>query len=78
MIAGTYTLDLYCENKDPAARTMIDNFGHRHGEFPHQYTGEMGSDCRARARRAGWKLNLKTGEAWCPKCSGKLGGADHG
>jgi hypothetical protein len=64
MWAGCYTLDLYCDAENPA---------HRFGEFPHQYTGETGTGCRARARRAGWTLGSPDGRAQtlCPKCSGK-------
>lgn len=59
MIVGGYTLDLYCNTTNPK---------HEYNEFPHQFYAETGSECRAAARRAGWKLDLKTGKAWCPKC----------
>lgn len=69
MIAGAYTLDLYCENSPENQEDGL----HRYQEFPHQYIDEFGSKCRSRARAAGWKLDLLTGRAWCPKCNSKPG-----
>ena len=66
MIAGCYTLDLYCDNYNPEALACN---GHRFGEFPHQYHDELGSKCRAQAKADGWKVNYKTGAATCPKCN---------
>lgn len=63
MQAGCYTLDLYCDAENPE---------HKYGEFPHQFFDEHGRTCRARARRAGWRLARTSGEQdLCPKCSGK-------
>lgn len=59
MLAGCYFLHLYCDAKNPK---------HRFGEFPHEYTDELGSVCRKMARKDGWKIN-KDGTALCPKCS---------
>ncbi len=74
MWAGMYGLDLYCDNangaKDSLDSALIDEHGHRYNEFPHQYTHELGSVCRAMARLAGWVVR-KDGSAICPKCSGK-------
>lgn len=64
MQVGCYTLDLYCDN----AKQWPDDLGHDYGEFPWSYTGELGSKCRAKARKAGWKL-LPDGGAICPKCN---------
>ncbi len=61
MIAGAYTLDLYCDKK---------NSEHAYDEFPHIYVHEFGSTCRRFARKAGWLLG-KNGIAICPKCSDK-------
>lgn len=69
MIAGTYALDLYCENGNDNSKTWPDKHGHAFREFPWQYTDEHGSTCRARARRAGWSINRKTGAALCPNCN---------
>lgn len=66
MIAGCYSLDLYCDNYDPRVEGCN---GHAYDEFPHQYTDELGSKCRARARADGWLVNYKTGKAICPKCN---------
>lgn len=65
MIVGCYTLDLYCDRQGKHPDGI-----HAFEEFPHQYTHEFGSVCRARARRAGWLLG-RDGSALCPKCSGK-------
>ncbi len=66
MIAGCYTLHLYCDNYDS---TVLGCNGHEYNEFPHQYHAELGSTCRAKARAAGWQVNYKTGEAICPRCN---------
>lgn len=64
MWAGAYSLDLYCEND------ALNDGIHTYSEFPHQYVEELGSTCRAKARRDGWIVN-SDGTAICPKCSGK-------
>ena len=61
MIVGCYTLDLYCDNEGASC--------HEFDEFPHSYGAEFGSQCRAEARRDGWKLH--NGQAICPKCNRK-------
>lgn len=58
-IIGCYSLHLYCS---------FANKAHGYSEFPHEYTDELGSRCRAQARRDGWKL-FKDGTAKCPKCN---------
>lgn len=75
MWAGCYSLDLYCDHAQGSeyreeAGKLVDAAGHEYGEFPHSYTGEHGSECRSRARQAGWIIRLD-GSAVCPKCSGK-------
>ena len=67
MIAGCYTLELYCENYK-AGVNFPDEHGHKWDEFPWTYSHELGSRCRAKARKAGWKL-LLDGTAFCPKCN---------
>jgi hypothetical protein len=64
--AGCYALDLYCEN----AKGHVPDGVHTWDEFPHQYTDEFGSACRAKARKAGWIIRMD-GTCICPKCSGK-------
>lgn len=67
MIVGCYTLDLYCETEGcPMSRCT------RSGEdmrAPASYNDELGSTCRRRARRDGWRLDLREGTALCPKCA---------
>jgi hypothetical protein len=71
MIAAGYSLDLYCDNYSASRKFdhLIDELGHRWGMFPVQYTGELGAECRKRARKAGWLLNFQTGRALCPHCN---------
>jgi len=60
MWVGCYTLDLYCD---------LESEHHEFKEFPHQYTDELGSRCRARARKDGWQLSrYGNGLTVCPKC----------
>lgn len=67
MMAGCYTLHLYCDNATPGDGV------HEFREFPHEYSDEMGTVCRAKARKAGWVIK-KDGTCLCPKCSGKKPG----
>lgn len=57
---GIYTLDCYCDREADY---------HSWDEFPHGYTDERGSACRAIARREGWKLDYKKNIFLCPKCN---------
>lgn len=59
MIAGCYTLDLYCDNPDCASQ----------GTGPDQYTAETGATCRRNARQRGWIIT--DDRQICPACSGK-------
>lgn len=61
-IIGCYSLHLYCSFENAEQ--------HEFGEFPHEYTDEFGSRCRAQARLDGWKL-FRDGKAMCPKCAKK-------
>jgi hypothetical protein len=58
MEVGGYLLELYCD---------ADNAAHEYKEFPHSYTAELGSTCRRRARKDGWRF-MKDGRVFCPKC----------
>lgn len=61
-LAGCYDLHLYCDHENP---------DHGWDEFPHAYTDEFGSACRAEARRDGWVIH-RDNTATCPKCSRSL------
>jgi hypothetical protein len=61
-VVGCYSLHLYCCYKST---------DHEYREFPHEYTGATGGQCRRQARRDGWIINVKHNQATCPKCSGK-------
>jgi len=69
MILGGYALHLYCDNYE-AENSGVGNhdFPHEYDEFPHEYIAETGGACRKEARQAGWKFNIKTDRAICPKC----------
>jgi len=58
-IVGCYSLALYCQHHNDA---------HEYGEFPQEYIGELGTNCRAEARSDGWILH-RNGKATCPKCN---------
>jgi len=75
MIAGCYSLHLYCDNYDYAS---VTRGGHEFEEFPHEFTAELGSTCRADARKLGWKFNIRKGEATCPKCNAAKRKPSHG
>lgn len=60
MMAGCYTLDLYCD---------ADNEDHKRIEFPQQFTGWDRSEAFAAARKRGWSISPK--RQLCPLCSGK-------
>jgi hypothetical protein len=61
VIVGGYTLDLYCD-------VMLEDWQHSYDYGKDQITGETGGECRRRARRIGWRLDLKSGTATCPTC----------
>ncbi len=69
MQVGCYSLDLYCDNWE-SSNVFPDKYGHSFKEFPHNYSDELGSACRAKARKNGWKLT-PDGGAICPKCNRK-------
>jgi len=71
MIVGCYSLHLYCDTEGcPNSMSAPDHgavSGSRApGEFTHE-TNEQGA--MAKARRAGWKLDLKNWTCRCPACS---------
>lgn len=57
---GIYTLDCYCDQKSKY---------HSWNEFPHHFIDELGSRCRAMARRKGWLLDYRRNRFLCPKCN---------
>lgn len=67
MIAGCYSLDLYCENYNGKG-PWPDEHGHGFDTFPKQYIDEFGSACRRMARADGWVLR-QDGKAYCPTCN---------
>ena len=71
MIVGCYSLHLYCDNMTPTGGQFYDIAGHRHDEFPHEFTNETRQGCFAQARARGWILNYRTDKSLCPKCSKK-------
>jgi len=70
MIVGGYSLHLYCDADGcPNGRALGHaEYSRPPGEFTHS-TNERGA--MAKARRAGWKLNLRDWTCLCPDCSKK-------
>jgi len=68
MQAGSYTLHLYCDKKPWHEHALGYAMPNPMGE----YGGEIGSSCRARARKAGWMLH-RDGRATCPECNPRKG-----
>jgi len=66
MLAGCYTLDLYCDLDDP---DHPEYFDHGYGAFPVQIFDEFGSRCRAIARERGWTIRPEL--TLCPRCTKK-------
>lgn len=76
MMAGCFTLDLYCDNKRLVADGL--QFGEvKYKDANHsyeegglwQYTGETRGVCYRQARRDGWVIGRN--RHLCPRCSGK-------
>lgn len=61
-MAGCYDLRLECDGEDCMAAS--DRLGRAIGEW----NLELGSACRAAARRAGWRWDSATGLCLCPSC----------
>jgi hypothetical protein len=64
MIASGYDLQLECDGEGCHARP---------GREPaiESFTGELGADCRRRARKAGWVMyfrGVNAGRCLCPSC----------
>ena len=69
MIVGCYALHLYCDSPGCPNGNMGPGDNPRPpGEFTHA-THEKGA--MAKARRAGWKLDLTNWTCLCPLCSKK-------
>lgn len=72
MITGCYDMHLYCRHENLPLSYVMDYEDcplghHRYGEFPHQFTGRTEGDCKAQARKRGWKFSK--GDATCPRCA---------
>ena len=75
MIAGAYSLDLYCDNAEGSWRGRSrDDYGHVYDEFPHNFTAETRQECIKQARDNGWLVNYYKNKDLCPKCSKKAKG----
>lgn len=70
MLAGGYSLHLYCDNesaRDVGHDAAAKPGEHRYDEFPHQFTAETGAQCRREAVRRRW-LFTRDGKHYCPRC----------
>lgn len=61
MIAGCYDLRLECDGEGCEA-------GEYGARAIREWNLELGSACRAAARRAGWRWSNETGLCRCPSC----------
>ncbi len=69
MIVGCYSLQLYCDTWGcpmGKATPTSDGGSQAPGEFTHD-KNERGA--MAKARRAGWKIDLRLGTCRCPQCA---------
>lgn len=71
MIAGCYSLDLYCRHQDG----VYDEDHRLNGQlnyvsYPASYTGATEDDCKKQARRYGWVFN-RDGDVTCRLCANK-------
>lgn len=57
---GCYSLHCYCDKQ---------NAVHEFEEFPHRFTAETGGECRAAARKLGWRIDYQRQIFLCPKCN---------
>lgn len=57
VIVGGYSMDLYCDGKPCRKTAAIQN----------EFYGQTYTDCSRQAKRAGWRLNRRTGTAYCTK-----------
>lgn len=71
MRVGGYSAHFYCDAYDVAPGQVVDQVGHKHDEFPHQFYAETGADCDRQARARGWLVGRD--RVLCPRCSGKAG-----
>ena len=67
MMAGGYTLDLYCIHMGE----FPDAAGHPYGYFPKQFFGETFSACMKQAKQAGWRYTRTKEDVICPLCVAK-------
>jgi hypothetical protein len=69
VIIGCYTLELYC-NGDPNCKfTLSKGTGANESAM---FTGDTAKQTHTKARKAGWKLNLREGSAICPDCQRRM------
>ena len=68
MIVGCYSLHLYCSQRKKDYSKDL-KFGHKHCEFPHEYTGYTRGSCCRQARDDGWLISKK--RQLCPTCRKK-------
>ena len=68
MIAGCYSLDLYCRHQTSVCDETHRLDGHlNYMAYPAQYTGPTEGDCKKQARQHGWVFN-KDRDVTCRLC----------
>lgn len=73
MEVGGYSLHLYCDQTLPicyvgGSHQPVPDGYHEYGEFPHEFVGQTGAECKKMARDKGWTFH-RDGKHSCPRCS---------
>ena len=63
MISGNYRLEVFCEHRDNRRLHPVTT-----NDQAAVFEDDKKAACIRRARRLGWRLNLQTGTALCPRC----------
>lgn len=68
----SHSLTLYCDNRELpcVCLTVFDQpqqGEHQFSEFPMEYNGRTGTECRQKARQAGWRF--RRDKTICPRCA---------
>lgn len=72
MIAGCYSLHLYCRNEGLPVYYGDGPvpLGHHRAMHPDPFLGQTLAECRAQSKKAGWTWQ-RDGDVTCPLCNRK-------
>lgn len=68
MIVVRYVMDLYCDGAEGCAERDCHPVAGGLA-VPLQVTGENRTECTAKAKKRGWKLDHRSDRALCPACA---------